>query len=61
MTVVSGDFDRAIDFAVSLGACVVSSVEREEGIVVLLDRAGHPFCFLTAAVSDESAGDSEVH
>ncbi|MFI7167419.1 VOC family protein [Rhodococcus erythropolis] len=58
ITVLSGDFDRAIDFAVSLGGCVVSAVERDEGIVVLLDPAGHPFCFLTAAVSDESAGDT---
>ena len=60
ITVLSGDFDRAIDFAVSLGACVVSAVERDEGIVVLLDPEGHPLCFLTAAVSDESANDSVV-
>jgi catechol 2,3-dioxygenase-like lactoylglutathione lyase family enzyme len=52
ITVPSGNFDRAIDFAVSLGARVVSSEERDEGIVVLLDPAGHPFCFLTAAVPD---------
>ncbi|MDN3459933.1 VOC family protein [Rhodococcus sp. APC 3903] len=56
ISVQAGELDRAIDFAVSLGACVVSVVERDEGIVVLLDTAGHPFCFLTAAVSDESAG-----
>jgi len=58
--VLTGDYDRVGDFVVSLGACVVSAEERDEGIVVLLDPAGHPFCLLTAAVFDESAGDSEV-
>ena len=60
ITVVSGDVDGAIDFAVSLGVCVVSAEVRDEGIVVLLDPAGHPFCFLTAAVAGGPAGDSGV-
>ncbi|MDN3460771.1 VOC family protein [Rhodococcus sp. APC 3903] len=58
--VLSGDFDRGIEIAVSLGACVVSAVGRDEGIVVLLDPEGHPFCFLTPAVPDGPTGDSEV-
>lgn len=34
ISVLNGDFDRAIDFDISPGACVVSAEERDEGIVV---------------------------
>ncbi|MBW0292734.1 MULTISPECIES: VOC family protein [Rhodococcus] len=60
ISVQEGELDQAIDFAVSLGACVASVVERDEGIVVLLDPEGHPFCFLTAAVPEAPVSDSEV-
>ncbi|MGM5069209.1 VOC family protein [Rhodococcus qingshengii] len=60
ISVQAGEFDQAIAFAVTLGACVGSVVERDEGIVVLLDPAGHPFCFLTAALSDGCVGSLGV-
>lgn len=62
LTVLTGELDRAIDFAVSLGARVLSTEERDDGMVVLADPAGHPFCFLTAGTFGDvsSRGEYEM-
>lgn len=39
-------FDHAVKRAVSLGGRILSTEQRDEGLVVLEDPAGHPFCFL---------------
>lgn len=44
--VPAAHLDEALDRATTLGARVLSSEERHEGMVVLADPAGHPFCFL---------------
>ncbi|WP_182263317.1 VOC family protein [Rhodococcus sp. UFZ-B548] len=42
ISVLRGELDSAIDYAVSLSARVVSAEERDDGMVVLVDPAGHP-------------------
>lgn len=41
-----GRLDEAVEAAVALGARVLSTAERTDGMVVMADPAGHPFCLL---------------
>lgn len=38
--------DEAVALACSLGATILSTAQEDEGLVVLADPAGHPFCLL---------------
>ena len=40
--------DAAVARARSLGATVRSTAEEADGLIVLTDPAGHPFCVLIA-------------
>lgn len=44
--VAPADLDTAISWATSLGARLVSEREHAEGVAVLTDPAGHPFCLI---------------
>ena len=41
------DLDGAVEIAVGLGATLADAQPRPDGWRVLLDPAGHPFCFTT--------------